>query len=106
MQNGRFAVDRSRDAYFSPPKAVARLLQIESQDLLQCVWEPAASDGAIVRHLQAAGSNIIVSDIADYSLDACAAIYPADIDYTTSTGKSPKKAMDRLRSAEIDVVSR
>lgn len=56
--------DRGLDMYPTPPEATRSLLALES--LPRVIWEPAAGDGAIVRVLQAAGHEVIASDIADY----------------------------------------
>lgn len=62
---------RGLDAYFSPPEAVASLLNIEADRLPRRIWEPAAGDGAIVRPLREAGHTVIATDIADYGLADC-----------------------------------
>src|SRR3954464_15396993 len=71
IQSSHPRADRGLDAYFSPPEAVARLVHIERGRLPGCIWEPAAGDGAIVRPLQAAGFDVVASDIADYGLPGC-----------------------------------
>jgi len=71
VQSSHHHADRGLDAYFSPPEATASLLGVEAGRLPQCIWEPAAGDGAIVRPLQAAGFSVIASDIVDYSLPGC-----------------------------------
>jgi hypothetical protein len=63
----------------APSEAAASLLYVEAQQLPQCIWEPAAGDGAIVRPFQAAGFTVMASDIADYGLAGCRII-----DYLTS----------------------
>ena len=77
IQSSHHHADRGRDPYFSPREATASLLGIETGHIPQCIWEPAAGDGAIVRPLQAAGFRIIASDIVDYGLVGC----KAGIDY-------------------------
>ena len=72
IQSSHHHADRGLDAYFSPPEAVASLLRIEGSFLPECIWEPAAGDGAIVKPLQAAGYKVVASDIADYGLEGCA----------------------------------
>ena len=74
IQSSHHHADRGLDAYFSPPEAAASLLHIEDEYLPQCIWEPAAGDGAIVRPLQAAGLTVIASDIVDYGLKDCAIV--------------------------------
>jgi hypothetical protein len=74
IQSSHQHSDRGLDAYFSPPEAVARLLHIEGKYLPQCIWEPAAGDGAIVRPLQDAGFTVFASDIVDYGLKDCTII--------------------------------
>ena len=63
----------------APSEAAASLLYVEAQQLPQCIWEPAAGDGAIVRPFQAAGFTVMASDIADYGLAGCRVI-----DYLTA----------------------
>jgi hypothetical protein len=72
IQSSHQHSDRGLDAYFSPPEAVASLLDIEGKHLPRCIWEPAAGDGAIVRPLQDAGFTVFASDIVDYGLRDCA----------------------------------
>jgi hypothetical protein len=74
IQSSHHHAERGRDAYFSPPEATASLLHIERNYLPQCIWEPAAGDGAIVRPLQAAGFTVLASDIVDYGLAGCAIV--------------------------------
>lgn len=71
IQSSHHYADRGLDAYFSPPEAVTSLIYIEHRHLPNCIWEPAAGDGAIVRPPQAAGFTVIASDIADYGLVGC-----------------------------------
>jgi hypothetical protein len=80
IQSSHQHADRGLDAYFSPPEAVASLIEIESSFLPGCIWEPAAGDGAIVRPLRAAGFKVIASDIADYGLAGC----KTGVDYLTA----------------------
>jgi hypothetical protein len=71
---------RGLDAYFSPPEATESLLAIEHGKLPRRLWEPAAGDGAISSPLQAAGFDVVASDIADYGGEA---ITPG-VDYLTA----------------------
>ena len=80
IQSSHHHTDRGLDAYFSPPEAAISLLHIEAQYLPQCIWEPAAGDGAIVRPFQNAGFTVIASDITDYGLHGCL----TGIDYLTA----------------------
>jgi len=66
IQSSHAVSDRGLDAYFSPPEATAALLAIEGDRLPLHLWEPAAGNGAIVRPLQAAGFQVVATDLADY----------------------------------------
>jgi hypothetical protein len=56
--------DRGVDLYETPPGALLPLLEVER--LPQCIWEPAAGKGAIVRILRERGHAVIASDIRDW----------------------------------------
>lgn len=71
IQSSHSLQDRALDAYFSPPEAAFSLLDIENSFLPDSIWEPAAGDGALVIPFQAAGKQVIASDIADYGLTGC-----------------------------------
>ena len=71
IQSSHHHADRGLDAYFSPPEAALSLLAIEAGRLPDCIWEPAAGDGAIVRPLVAAGFTVVASDLVDYGLLNC-----------------------------------
>jgi hypothetical protein len=71
IQSSHDHAARDLDAYFSPPEAVMSLLGIEGDHLPNCIWEPAAGDGAIVRPFKDAGFKVVASDIADYGLEDC-----------------------------------
>jgi hypothetical protein len=71
IQSSHHHADRALDAYFSPPEAAFSLLEIEDSRLPQCIWEPAAGNGALVRPFEAAGFKVVASDIADYGLEGC-----------------------------------
>ena len=49
--------------YPTPPEATRALLSVESFD--GPIWEPACGDGAISRELEAAGYNVISTDLVD-----------------------------------------
>jgi len=69
IQSRHSRAARGLEAYWTPPEAIASLLGIEAAHLpsrLCLIWEPAAGTGAIVRPLQAAGHEVIASDVADY----------------------------------------
>jgi hypothetical protein len=73
IQSSHSLQDRALDAYFSPPEAAFSLLDIESSFLPDCIWEPAAGDGALVTPFRTVGQKrVIASDIADYGLADCA----------------------------------
>jgi hypothetical protein len=56
--------DRGLDLYETPACAVEALLRVEP--LPQCVWEPAAGRGAIVKILRDASHAVVASDVIDY----------------------------------------
>ena len=66
IQSSHCAEDRGLDAYFTPPAAVWSLLAVEGERIPRRLWEPACGDGAISRVLEAAGYDVLSSDIADY----------------------------------------
>ena len=83
IQSRHSRAARGLEAYWTPPEAIASLLGIEAAHLPSrpcLIWEPAAGTGAIVRPLQAAGYEVIASDVADYGLDDC----QAGVDYLTA----------------------
>jgi hypothetical protein len=80
LQSSHTLADRALDAYFSPLEAAIGLLEVEDSHLPNCIWEPAAGDGALVRPLQATGRKVIASDISDYGLRGCA----TGIDYLSA----------------------
>lgn len=51
------------DFYASPPEAVHGLMSVEKFDGL--IWEPACGDGAISKVLQAAGYEVVSTDLVD-----------------------------------------
>jgi hypothetical protein len=56
--------ERGDDLYETPSVAIEALRRHEQ--LPHRLWEPACGPGAIVRHLRAAGHDIIGSDLVDY----------------------------------------
>lgn len=58
------AANRERDDFYpTPPEAVEALLRVER--FPGPVWEPACGDGAICRVLEAAGLEVIATDLVD-----------------------------------------
>lgn len=63
--NHRHALaDRGNDLYETPAVAIQALMRAEK--LPRRIWEPAAGRGAIVRPLQAAGHDVLGTDLVDY----------------------------------------
>lgn len=60
----RAAHNNNLDPYFTPREATISLIQLER--IPECLWEPAAGDGAISKILLAAGYKVFSSDIEDY----------------------------------------
>ena len=56
--------ERGNNLYETPPEAMAALLALE--DFSARVWEPACGRGAILRVLEDAGHEVIISDLVDY----------------------------------------
>ena len=54
---------RDQDRYYTPPWAISALLRVEKFPGL--IWEPAQGDRRLVRALQAAGSDVIGTDLDD-----------------------------------------
>lgn len=50
--------------YPTPPEATRALLSVER--FVGSIWEPACGDGRIAREFEAAGYNVVATDIADY----------------------------------------
>lgn len=56
--------DREKDDFYAtPPQSTLALLQVEK--FAGAIWEPACGDGAIARVLQAAGHEVVASDLVD-----------------------------------------
>lgn len=55
---------RKDDLYETPPAAVRALLSVET--LPRVLWESACGPGAIVRELEAAGHEVVATDLVDY----------------------------------------
>lgn len=66
---GATLLERGDDFYATPPEAVHSLLMKEAFD--GPIWEPACGDGAISKVLQAAGHEVVSTDLVDrgYGLD-------------------------------------
>lgn len=61
---GSSHVDREKDDFYpTPPEATEALLRVESFE--GAIWEPACGDGAISRVLEAAGYDVVSSDLVD-----------------------------------------
>jgi hypothetical protein len=67
-------VSASTTSRLSITRSAGSLQQSRAEYLPQCIWEPAAGEGAIVRPLQAAGFTVLASDIVDYGLSGCAIV--------------------------------
>lgn len=73
--NHRHAIsERGNDLYETPSVATLALMQAEK--LPRLIWEPAAGRGAIVRPLQAAGHDVLATDLVDYGCG-----YPSGVDF-------------------------
>jgi len=59
-------VDRGNDLYETPPEATRALLSAER--LPRRIWEPAVGRGAVARVLEAAGHEVIGTDLVDYGI--------------------------------------
>lgn len=55
------------DFYPTPPEPTRAILSVEGARLREfgTVWEPAAGDGAMVREMEAAGLQVVASDLVD-----------------------------------------
>lgn len=58
------AAERGNNLYETPPEAMATLLSL--MRFSPTVWEPACGRGAIARALEAAGYDVVLSDLVDY----------------------------------------
>lgn len=58
--------ERGPDCYETPAVAVQALLKVEK--LPKYIWEPACGSGNIVRALEAAGHEVVASDLHDYGV--------------------------------------
>lgn len=56
--------ERGNNLYETPPEAVHALLALES--FAHVIWEPACGRGAISKLLEAAGHELLISDLVDY----------------------------------------
>lgn len=56
--------ERGNNLYETPPEAMAALLALE--EFTPRIWEPACGRGAIVRPLEEAGHEVLLSDLIDY----------------------------------------
>jgi hypothetical protein len=66
--------ERGNDLYETPSVAVLALMRAEK--LPRRIWEPAAGRGAIVKPLQAAGHDVLATDLVDYDCG-----YPGGVDF-------------------------
>src|SRR5262245_54910469 len=66
--------DRGSDCYSTPPEATRALLEVEI--LPKKIWEPCVGTGAIANVLEAAGHEVIGTDLVDYDVG-----YPGGIDF-------------------------
>lgn len=80
IQSSHHHADRGLDPYFSPPEAAWSLLHLETENLPDVIWEPAAGDGALVIPFQKAGFTMLASDLVDYGLHGCI----SGLDYLTA----------------------
>lgn len=62
-RNFRFPKRAAYEFYPTPPEAVRALLSVES--FSGSIWEPACGDGAISKVLEAAGYQVISTDLID-----------------------------------------
>lgn len=58
--------ERGDNLYETPPEAMHALLALEAFDQPTVIWEPACGRGAILRPLQAAGRDVVFTDLVDY----------------------------------------
>ncbi|MDN5789038.1 hypothetical protein [Pseudorhodobacter sp.] len=61
-------VAREKDDFYpTPPEPTRAILKAERAALARygAVWEPACGDGAMLREMQAAGLNVVASDLID-----------------------------------------
>jgi hypothetical protein len=61
-------LEREKDDFYpTPPEPTRALLHAEIDRLRQfnCIWEPAAGDGAMIREMQAVGLTTFGSDLVD-----------------------------------------
>lgn len=62
------ALEREADDFYPTPPEPTRALLYAENDVLQrfdCIWEPAAGDGAMAREIEALGHRVFKSDIID-----------------------------------------
>lgn len=63
--NGYGILTRQKDDFYpTPPEAVQALLKAEK--LPRYIWEPACGDGAISKQLEAAGHDVLSTDLNDW----------------------------------------
>lgn len=68
--------DRKNDLYETPEQAITTLLRVEP--LPPVIWEPCAGRGAISRHLEWAGHNVIKQDLVSYENADAGILTPID----------------------------
>ncbi|MCT8970611.1 SAM-dependent methyltransferase [Microbaculum marinisediminis] len=59
--------ERGNNLYETPPEAMHALLAVERFEQVRTIWEPACGRGAICRVLEAAGHEVVFTDLEDYS---------------------------------------
>jgi hypothetical protein len=62
------ALEREKDDFYpTPPEPTRAFLHAEIDRLrdFQCIWEPAAGDGAMVREMESLGLDVFASDLID-----------------------------------------
>lgn len=62
------AIEREKDDFYpTPPEPTRAILNAEKMRLSEfdSIWEPACGDGAMAREIEAAGHDVICSDIID-----------------------------------------
>lgn len=62
-QNNRYPKRAAFEFYPTPPEATRALLSVES--FQGAIWEPACGDGAISKVLEAAGYQVVSTDLID-----------------------------------------
>lgn len=61
-------LEREKDEFYpTPPEPIRALLHAEIGRIrdFDCVWEPSAGDGALVREMESLGLDVVASDLVD-----------------------------------------